>query len=246
MNFSLQIKLVGDKAILIEWDKKIDESILDDLCEFHQYLKENCFKNRAVDFIPIYHSLTIIFPEPIDDFKAIKQQILFWYSEKDKTNINTSRQLWTLPICYDEIFGIDFLEMSQKIHLSKEEIIQQHTKPTYTVYGIGFLPGFLYLGGLSPNLEIARKSTPRLEVKKGSVGIAGKQTGVYPQASPGGWNIIGNCPISLFNPTQKNPCFASIGDKIQFIPISKEEHTHITNQVLKENYTPISTIINHA
>lgn len=108
--------------------------------------------------------------------------------------------------------------------MSTKELIEMHTKQPYLVYGIGFLPGFMYLGGLPEALETPRKSTPRLAVPKGSVGLAGKQTGIYPQDSPGGWNIIGNCPIPIFNINKEPPCFINVGDRVQFYPITKAEY----------------------
>ena len=95
-------------------------------------------------------------------------------------------------------FGIDLDEIAQKKKLSIDEIIELHTTPKYQVFSIGFLPGFLYLGGLDKRLHFDRKSVPRLAVKKGAVGIGGMQTGIYPKTSPGGWHIIGNSPVIFF------------------------------------------------
>ena len=95
------------------------------------------------------------------------------------------------------------------------------------IYFIGFLPGFLYLGGLDERLFTPRKSTPRLRIEKGAVAIGGKQTGIYPQESPGGWNIIGNSPIQFFDNSKNTPCFAKAGDKLQFYSITLKEHHDI-------------------
>jgi len=108
--------------------------------------------------------------------------------------------------------------------METKTLIQLHASQQYTVYGIGFLPGFMYLGGLPKDIEVPRRSSPRLQVAKGAVGIAGKQTGIYPQESPGGWNIIGNCPVDMFNVDRDKPCFVSVGDQIQFYSISKAEY----------------------
>ena len=131
--------------------------------------------------------------------------------------------LWKIPVCYDAVFGIDLEAISKEKNLSKEEIIKRHSQAIYTVYFIGFLPGFLYLGGLDESLHVPRKSTPRLQIEKGAVAIGGNQTGVYPTESPGGWNIIGNSPIEFFNPKLETPCFAKAGDKISFKPITIQE-----------------------
>ena len=129
--------------------------------------------------------------------------------------------MWKIPVCYDVDFGLDLQETANQLQLSITELIKYHTSPRYTVYGIGFLPGFMYLGGLPHQLEIKRKTTPRLHVPRGSVGLAGRQTGIYPQDSPGGWNIIGKCPIPMFNLKLENPCFVNVGDQVQFYAINR-------------------------
>jgi KipI family sensor histidine kinase inhibitor len=121
-------------------------------------------------------------------------------------------------------------------------LISKHSQATYTVYGIGFLPGFMYLGGLNSELEIPRKSSPRMKVPAGSVGLAAKQTGIYPCESPGGWQLIGQTPIPLFNPLQDPPFFAQVGDKIQFIPISKDTYKLLQIQVAAGIYNIEKTI----
>ncbi len=138
--------------------------------------------------------------------------------------VRTQKFLWQLPICYDLDFGIDLKDVSEHLGKSVAEVIALHTSHTFTVFGIGFLPGFMYLGGLPEVLEVPRRPDPRLKVAKGSVGLAGKQTGIYPQESPGGWNIIGNCSVPLFDANSDDPCFVSVGDKIRFYAISKAEH----------------------
>jgi len=101
---------------------------------------------------------------------------------------------------------------------------------------VGFLPGFLYLGGLNSKLHFSRKSTPRIQIEKGAVGIGSSQTGVYPQESAGGWSIIGNSPINFFDRKCNQPCFASSGDLIQFVPIDAKEHEEIKNLVNYKRY----------
>ena len=173
--------------------------------------------------IPAYNSLTLVQNHSPVEFDSFKNKLKKWYDDKSGT-IPKQRYLWRLPVCYDLDFGIDLEEVSQKLQLPIPKIIEQHTENIYRVYGIGFLPGFMYLGGLSRSLEAPRKATPRLMVARGAVGIAGKQTGIYPQESPGGWNIIGNCPVSIFNAERKKPCLVSVGDQIQFYSISRAEH----------------------
>ncbi|NNJ89655.1 MAG: 5-oxoprolinase subunit PxpB [Eudoraea sp.] len=221
-SYPIQIKPFGVHAILIEWPKDIERSILDDILIFQDFLLRNDFDTKEWEMVPAYSSLTLINIHKEIDHKAISSQLHNLYGER-KEGIKRQTHLWRLPVCYDAEFGIDLEEVSGHTGKSIEQIIKLHSTSTYTVYGIGFLPGFMYLGGVPKDLETPRKTTPRLNVKKGSVGLARKQTGIYPQDSPGGWNIIGNCPIPLFNPEKENPCFVSVGDSIQFYSITRAQ-----------------------
>jgi KipI family sensor histidine kinase inhibitor len=218
--YPLSIRPFGVHAILVEWPNEVQEAILDDIIQFTSYLESNCLNVNKWEIVPAYNSVTLILREQPIDFDKLKQRLGKWYQESDSVGAR-KRYLWRLPVCYDIEFGIDINEVSEKLQLSISELIQEHTSNVYTVYGIGFLPGFMYLGGVPSRLEIPRKSAPRLNVQKGSVGLASKQTGIYPQESPGGWNIIGNCPVSMFNPKNEEPCFVSVGDKVQFFGIEK-------------------------
>ena len=221
----LTYKPFGAKAILIEWKPKINEATLNEIIQFKDSVVDY-YKDQLNDCIIGYNSLTIIFIEDIFNFQVQKEILISLYKEKSVLK-DRSRSLWKIPVCYDETFGIDLEEISESINISEEEIVQKHSGVIYTVYFIGFLPGFLYLGGLDQSLHIKRKATPRLHVEKGAVAIGGSQTGIYHMDSAGGWNIIGKTPISFFSVTQDNPCFAKAGDKIQFIPVSLGEYKKI-------------------
>lgn len=220
---SISIKPFGKHAVLIEWPNKVEEEILNDILHFNQYLKQNHLEKNIWETVPAYNSLTLIQKDRPIDFKTFEGQIRKWYLEKGK-QVSVKKVVWKIPVCYDLNFGIDLEEVSKKLNKSIDDIVSMHTQHTYTVYGIGFLPGFMYLGGLPAALEVPRRTAPRLKVEKGAVGLAGKQTGIYPQESPGGWNIIGNCPVPIFNSDKEEPCLVSVGDKIQFHQISRAEY----------------------
>ena len=221
--FKPDIRSYGAHALLLEWPEKVDTTILDDMLRLRALLQENGFLAPDWDIVPAYRSMALISNQEPIDATSLKQQLLEIY-HRDGKDRKVIRHLWHLPVCYDESFGPDLKEMTRYLGLSHEELIAQHTGQSYTVYGIGFVPGFMYLGGLPTSLETQRRKEPRLLVKQGSVGLAGKQTGIYPQDSPGGWNIIGNCPIPIFSLVVDPPCFVSVGDQIQFYPISLAEH----------------------
>ncbi len=220
-SYPITIKPFGESAILIEWPKLVEESILEDILQFNRYLELKI--EGDWEFVASYNSLALINNTLPIDFNNLKKQLLHLYQELDYAQ-KTERFLWTLPVCYDLEFGLDLEEVADKLKMSVADLILNHSSNAYTVYGIGFLPGFMYLGGLPQSLETTRKEVPRLNVVKGAVGLAGKQTGIYPQASPGGWNIIGNCPIPIFNVKADKPCFVSVGDKIKFEAISRAEY----------------------
>ena len=221
--YKIHIRSYGSHALLLEWPEKVEIGILDDMLRLRSVLQKAGYTAPEWDMIPAYRSLALVSNKDAITFENIKNHIQDLY-QTDGRDIKVKRHLWHLPVCYDESFGIDLGETTDFLGLAPEELVAQHTAQPYTVYGIGFVPGFMYLGGLPSSLETQRRKEPRLLVKKGSVGLAGKQTGIYPQDSPGGWNIIGNCPIPIFSLLVDPPCFVSVGDKIQFYPISLAEH----------------------
>ena len=222
-SYPISIKSFGLNAILIEWPEEVNETILNDILQFTAHLKNTILVHEEWELVPAYNSLTIIQRRKVLDYTKISEQLRELYLTKENIKLE-QKFLWRLPVCYDLDFGIDLQDVAVQLNTSIEEVIAIHTKHTYTVYGIGFLPGFMYLGGLPANLEVPRKITPRLKVERGSVGLAGKQTGIYPQESPGGWNVIGSCSVSMFNVNVSPPCFVSVGDRIQFYQISRAEY----------------------
>lgn len=129
----------------------------------------------------------------------------------------------TIPVCYGGSFGPDVEELAALHNLSVQRVIDIHTAATYTVYMIGFVPGFAYMGGMDEQLATPRKQTPRQAIPAGSVGIAGKQTGIYPLETPGGWQIIGRTPLKLFDANRKQPALLKAGDMVKFKPVTPLE-----------------------
>ena len=128
-----------------------------------------------------------------------------------------------VPVCYDREFAIDIAEVAKRATLSIEEVAALHSSAEYHVVCVGFTPGFPYLSGLPRELATPRRATPRTQVPAGAVAIGGTQTGIYPQASPGGWNIIGRTPLRLFDPTKDPPALLQAGDVVRFRTISRKE-----------------------
>ena len=211
------IKIVpsGDSIVIIKDLNNLKSSILTNYIE-----KLNL--NEIEDIISLKNSVGIIFnPYKITSNKFRKKMKSLILNKK-LTN-NKSLKTWKIPICYDEEFGIDLNEISQNCKLNIAQIKKKHCSVTYEVDLVGFLPGFLYLGNLVKSLYTQRRDNPRTNIPKGSVGIAGNQTGIYNIESPGGWNIIGRTPIKLFDKLNNPPIYIKQGDKIIFEEITKEK-----------------------
>ncbi|MGB5944057.1 MAG: 5-oxoprolinase subunit PxpB [Leeuwenhoekiella sp.] len=220
-----KISRLGKQAILLQWDFEIRPDYLFWLLAVRKKLKAETLKSN-IQITNTYNSLLINYNDTI----GFIYNDLVLLERLDFSLISVGElesKLFRLPVCYDKQFGLDLDELSSRNSVSIADIIQLHSVPIYTIYFLGFLPGFPYLGGMDERLKISRKNEPRKAVKKGAVGIAENQTGIYPKSSPAGWQIIGNCPVNLFDPKAKNPSPFSAGDRIQFYPVSKAEHEEV-------------------
>ena len=230
---NLTYKKYGGKAILIEWKPEISKTTLAKMLAFKEAILKD--KGAVLDVILGYHSITIFYNFIIKNFEQEKKSLISLYASTPSFSFKNNT-IFKIPVCYNNKFGIDLEEFAKEKNLQKEEIIHLHTQPIYTVFFIGFLPGFPYLSGLDAKLFVDRKSNPRIKVPKGSVAIGGKQTGIYPHESAGGWTIIGKTPLQLFDVKNENPCLLKSGDQIKFTNISFEEFLEIKNQIKKGEY----------
>ena len=229
-----QVKMMGEKAILVEFEPEINEELLRHLLILKNFLHKKLIKEE-VEVKNTYRSLLISYAFTIEDPYGAVSEVEQLLSEANVQN-KIQNHIFRIPVCYTKDFALDLDHISQVKKLSKKAIIELHSAPVYTVYFSGFLPGFLYLGGLDKKLQISRRDQPRLEVQKGAVGIGEKQTGIYPQKSPGGWQIIGNSPVPLFDQNSDPPCEISAGDKIKFYPVDLREHQRISEAVARGEF----------
>lgn len=173
----------------------------------------------VVNLVPAYATLTVLF-DPLDVLmgrtspEAVRAQLPALLNRAEVQR-STPRRI-ALPVRYD---GPDLARVCGHSGLSEAEVIRRHSAGVYDVYFLGFSPGFAYLGGLAPELATPRLASPRVCVPAGSVAIGGAQTAVYPQATPGGWNLIGHCPETLFDPQSETPCRLMPGDQVVFVPV---------------------------
>jgi len=226
----------GSKGILLSWPQNIDDDILKDIILIKELLLVNEGK-ELLDVTNGYATLLLIYRE---DFKFplkvdyLKKLITTLRYRENKIMVTKD---WIIPVCYHESFGVDLEDFSQSKRMNKQQVIDKHIASSYRVYCKGFLTGFMYLGGLNSELHMPRKSKPKLRVPKNSVAIGGKQTGIYPCESPGGWHIIGRTPIILFDVHRKPFSEIAIGDTIRFKEISLADYIALeANNVSLHNY----------
>lgn len=232
--YKLTYKPLGSIAVLIQWPKKIEKDILKNISIFRHKIQVD-MGEYVLETVPAYNSLTVFFDTARIKYSAVVTDLKEVYASKDQ-KLLTANKLWKIPVCYDDEFGLDLGLLAKAKKLTKKKIIALHSEALYDVYFIGFLPGFLYLGGLAEVLEYPRKDKPRMNIRKGDVALAGNQTGIYPTGSPGGWNIIGNSPLRFFNVDVFPPCFAVAGDKVKFVPVDKLKYEAIKKEVEAGTY----------
>jgi inhibitor of KinA len=224
-----KIYISGSNAFTIEMGNSIEESINKKVLALFYHLK-NLNIPYVIDIIPAYCTVTVILnnitglrKEKENTFSFIQKKI---ESAIDQCDFNKSfpSRLIEIPVCYDVSMGLDLEEMAGQNKIPVDDIISIHSKKTYHVFMIGFLPGFAYMGSVDHRIRTPRKIMPRTIVPAGSVGIAGEQTGIYPFDSPGGWNIVGRTPIKMFDVKKENPVLLNAGDEVRFISVTLKEY----------------------
>ena len=229
LNHTPQFILASDRSILVKFGSKISEEIHQRVFAFTDFVLTNRIKS-VVNIHPAYSS--VLFTLDLNaDLNAMLSLIKKSWEASAQTELPDSRHL-EIPVLYGGELGEDMDRVSQHTGLNQSEIIQSHEGGSYKVYFTGFSPGFPYIGGMDPSLSTPRLTTPRKLVPAGTIGIAAEQTGIYPLSSPGGWNLIGQTPIKIFDWHQPTDLMLRIGDSIKFISITKEKFDQ-----LKENVT---------
>ncbi|NLY36099.1 MAG: 5-oxoprolinase subunit PxpB, partial [Tissierellia bacterium] len=197
---------------------------------------EKAQKNYILEFLPTYRSLLIHYDPLKLSYDELLKELQNLVSLVDKEDRKEFRIL-EIPVLYGGANGPDIDFVASHNGISQKGVIQIHCSRDYLVYMLGFTPGFAYLGGMNEKIATPRLELPRINIPAGSVGIAGSQTGIYPMASPGGWQIIGRTPIKLYDPLATPPVLLRAGDYVRFIPITKEEFLRIRELVKEDRYS---------
>jgi inhibitor of KinA len=212
--------LCGDSAISVEFGNRIDPVINAQVQRLFRELKKQSLPG-VLGLIPSYRALLIQY----DPWSCSCERLLQWVEDalhSDVQGLTADTALFEIPVCYGNEYGPDLEAVAAFHNLSPERVIELHSRPLYSVFMIGFSPGFPYLGALDERLVTPRRQEPRSNVPAGSVGIADRQTGIYSLDSPGGWQLIGRTPMKLFDLARTEPFLLKPGDRVRFKPIARD------------------------
>ena len=229
-----KLQEVGEASVLAVFGDTISPEVQREIQVLQEYTENHPFPGfeecvASYTGLTVYYNPWHVFREnpdrrPSETVKKILENyILSARTEKPKPPRKVE-----IPVCYGGEFGPDLAHVADCHHMTEEEVVKIHTMPEYLVYMIGFCPGFPYMGGMDPRIATPRRSSPRLSIPAGSIGIAGQQTGGYPIPTPGGWQLIGRTPVDMFRPyDEEEPTLLRAGDHVRFRAVTEEEYARI-------------------
>ncbi|KAJ51837.1 KipI family sensor histidine kinase inhibitor [Clostridium tetanomorphum] len=226
--------IAGDKAITVEFGDEIKEEINKLVRNMSFAINKEKIKG-ITEIIPTYRSVSIQYNPLEIGINELIEKLKEIYENIDSIKLPLAKII-EIPTVYGGEYGPDIEFVARHNNMSIEQVIKFHTSVDYLIYMLGFTPGFTYLGGLPKEIETPRLKTPRTKIPAGSTGIAGKQTGIYPIESPGGWQLIGRTPLKFYNPKRNPPIIFNAGDYLRFIPINEREYKQILKLVDENKY----------
>jgi len=234
----MEIIPLGDSALIVRVRERFEdapEETLNQVLHTLRRLREAAIPG-VIELASAYTSVAVFFdPIVVAEASGRPGKVFDWLNEQilrvvaaggdrgKRRKTNRAIRSIEIPVCYAPEFAPDLDQVARHAEVSTKEVVNLHSAPEYQVACIGFVPGFSFLTGLAKKLATPRRDSPRKEIPPGSVGIGGAQTGIYPLRSPGGWNLIGRTPLTLFDPTKNPPALLRAGDRVRFRAITREE-----------------------
>ncbi|MDR1978526.1 MAG: 5-oxoprolinase subunit PxpB [Synergistaceae bacterium] len=225
----------GENCVVVEFGDGIDLNVNVRVYGLRKKIEANPFPG-LVETVPTYRSLAVCF----DALRAPEglEKLLLKMSEDLAAEEKGDEELLTIPACYEGDLAPDLERVASHTGLSPDEVVRRHTGRDCRCYMLGFVPGYSYLGGMDPSLETPRLKEPREKIPPGSVGIGGKQTGIYTIESPGGWNLIGTTPLRMFDPERDPAIFLNAGMWVRFVPIGRAEFDALARESATPGWKP--------
>ena len=228
------ITIAGDSAINLEFAKTISPQTSGMIRVAAQTLTDDPIPG-VTELVPTFCSLMVTYDPCVIGYDELCQRVQGKLRNLAAAEAGVKR-IVVIPVCYGGEFGPDLPTVARHAGMSEQDVVSLHCAHDYLIDMLGFLPGFAYLGGLDPRLHTPRLSVPRTEIPAGSVGIGGAQTGIYPLASPGGWQIIGRSPVRPYDPERAQPILYRAGEYLRFQPITQKQYDAIEAQITAGGY----------
>lgn len=216
--------LAADSGLVVEFGNRIDRALSAKVLRLRHALELKALQG-VTDLIPSFRSLLVQYDPLVADPLRLIDEIAELL--EDTATTEAAGRRWELPVCYEEQFAPDVSEVAGRLNMKVADVIALHAAQEYLVYFLGFLPGCALMGDLPAEMELPRRTEPRVRVPAGSVAIAMRLTIVYPLVSPGGWHLIGNCPLKFFHSGLQKPNLLAPGDTVTFRPVSSREYEDI-------------------
>ena len=226
--------VAGDSAVCVEFGNEISPEINKKIRAFKIAVEKSDIPG-IVETVPTYRSLLVHYHPEVIGSKALTEKFDKLMGSLSSIPIPPPTVI-EIPVLYGGEMGPDIENVAEHNHKTVEEVIKIHTSEEYLIYMIGFIAGFPYLGGMSKEIATPRLKSPRVKIEGGSVGIAGEQTGIYPVASPGGWQLIGRTPLKLYDADREKPVLLEAGQYIKFAAVTEEEYKKIEKEVEDGTY----------
>ena len=234
MSSNVRYLISGDCAVCVEFGNEISPEINRRIRAFKIAVEKKGI-DGVVETIPTYRSLLVVYKPEVIRYKELIRQFDEVMDSMSSVEI-PAPQVIEIPVLYGGEMGPDLETVASHNQKTVEEVIKIHTSEEYLIYMLGFIAGFPYLGGMSKEIATPRLKNPRVRIEGGSVGIAGEQTGIYPVASPGGWQLIGRTPLKLYDANREKPVLLEAGQYMKFRSVTKEEYEAIERQVEDGTY----------
>ncbi|MBI1904857.1 MAG: 5-oxoprolinase subunit PxpB [Rhodocyclales bacterium] len=222
---ALSILDAGDTAFTIEFGNAIDPALQAEVDVLDHAIEHACARGElhgVIETVPTFRSLTVIYNPVETDRETLLARVMPLAQAATHARTNPARH-WLLPACYEGDAAPDLADTAKALGASPERVVELHATTEYVVYMLGFLPGFPFMGDLPEALRLPRRTEPRVRVPPGSIAIAAGLTAIYPWESPGGWHLLGRCPVPLFDPSRAQPALLRAGDRVRFTAISSAE-----------------------
>jgi inhibitor of KinA len=219
----------GDAAFTIEFGNAIDPLLLAQVNALDAAIQQRQAAGALpglIETVPTFRSLTVLYDPLLTNRATLQRAVTGLLAEGAPPGAGAGRG-WRLPVCYEGDCAPDLEATAQALGMASETLVQLHSDTEYRVYMMGFMPGFPFMGDLPQGLHLARRSEPRLRVPAGSVAIATGLTAIYPWESPGGWHLLGRCPLRLFDLRRSNPALLAAGDRVRFVPVGTAEYARL-------------------